>query len=380
MLLRFCPLGLPQTMSSVNSSAVVADYEHKKEQAERLAEVKASLAKKETWGTMTPWKVWGGLHAATRRGELVQVHDALEAGADVNAKNMDGQTALHMASIHGQFDIAELLLKTKGCDAEVVDRHEKTAMQYAFEANNHDIVRVTLQNTDMRGEEVHHYLRLAIRNQMFALERVIRDNTGTAQCPLGCGHVIKKSEREHHMEDRCPQRPVPCALFCGKRITPVQQVLHEQEDCTEFRMQCLACGAELRRREYAPHNQYECPKRKVRNCFGEEVHWDQKQVKEEAHMRKQVAEWTPDEVVYWVQHEFDFDLSSMEDIQFHVRMHNINGSLLCSLTDHELRELFQKLQVRRRWRRRERKAGVSSVRRGLLAGMCRRIRDDMYIP
>ena len=32
-------------------------------------------------------------------------------------------------------------------------------------------------------------------------------------------------------------------------------------------------------------------------------------------MRKQVDEWTPDEVVYWVQHEFDFDLSSMEDIQ-----------------------------------------------------------------
>ena len=74
-------------------------------------------------------------------------------------------------------------------------------------------------------------------------------------------------------------------------------------------------------------------------------------------MRKQVAEWTPDEVVYWVQHEFDFDLSSMEDIQFHVRMHNIHGSLLCSLTDHELRELFQKLQVRRR----RRKAGVFLV-------------------
>ena len=27
------------------------------------------LAKKKTWGAMTSWNVWGGLHAATRRGE-----------------------------------------------------------------------------------------------------------------------------------------------------------------------------------------------------------------------------------------------------------------------------------------------------------------------
>ena len=31
-----------------------------------------------------------------------------------------------------------------GGHAEVVDRHERTPMQYAFEANNHDIVRVML--------------------------------------------------------------------------------------------------------------------------------------------------------------------------------------------------------------------------------------------
>ena len=119
---------------------------------------------------MEAWKCWGGLLPATRRGDCGLVETAIAAGTDIDTKNLvrartarvllanfvpvvfrhqlthtrcldsglvptrlilpqDGQTALHVAAIHGRSDVALLLLKAK-CDTDCVDRFEKTAMQY----------------------------------------------------------------------------------------------------------------------------------------------------------------------------------------------------------------------------------------------------------
>ena len=40
----------------------------------------------------------------------------VNAGAEINAKDVYGQTALHMASILGRYEVVKVLLETNQCD------------------------------------------------------------------------------------------------------------------------------------------------------------------------------------------------------------------------------------------------------------------------
>ena len=55
------------------------------------------------------------LFEAVRKGDKATVEALLAKGADVNARNIDGRTSLHLAAYSGQKDIAELLL-AQGAD------------------------------------------------------------------------------------------------------------------------------------------------------------------------------------------------------------------------------------------------------------------------
>jgi ankyrin repeat protein len=54
----------------------------------------------------------------------------IEKGANVNAKDSDGQTALHMAVLHNRPEMVELLLGNKA-DVNVADKSGKTPLNYA---------------------------------------------------------------------------------------------------------------------------------------------------------------------------------------------------------------------------------------------------------
>ena len=59
------------------------------------------------------------LAASHGRHEMVEL--LLESGADVNARDEDGSTALMCACEHGYIDIVETLLAHPQCDSTLTD-------------------------------------------------------------------------------------------------------------------------------------------------------------------------------------------------------------------------------------------------------------------
>lgn len=68
----------------------------------------------------------------------------LRAGANVNAKNAHGWTALEEASCHGQYETARLLIKHRA-NVNITDRDGHTALHRAAEHNNPSIVKLLLE-------------------------------------------------------------------------------------------------------------------------------------------------------------------------------------------------------------------------------------------
>ncbi|MDD5326918.1 MAG: ankyrin repeat domain-containing protein [Phycisphaerae bacterium] len=67
----------------------------------------------------------------------------LANGADVNAKNLHGQTPLHMASYHGYLDMTELLI-AKGADVNAKDNSGTTPLSIAASENHKDIENILI--------------------------------------------------------------------------------------------------------------------------------------------------------------------------------------------------------------------------------------------
>lgn len=67
---------------------------------------------------------------ATRNGETIQALDSIQNGADVNATDSHGRTALIIAADEGHTYIAQLLLEY-GADATLKDRSGRTALKAA---------------------------------------------------------------------------------------------------------------------------------------------------------------------------------------------------------------------------------------------------------
>jgi len=58
---------------------------------------------------------------AASHGRLDMVELLLDAGADVNARDEDGSTALMCACEHGYIDIVQMLLNHPECDSNIAD-------------------------------------------------------------------------------------------------------------------------------------------------------------------------------------------------------------------------------------------------------------------
>jgi uncharacterized protein len=76
---------------------------------------------------------------ASKKGELGTVLDCLRREIDPNICDQHGQTALMLASFYGHSKIVELLLE-KGSDETMVDKQGKTALIFAVEGTNPDVV------------------------------------------------------------------------------------------------------------------------------------------------------------------------------------------------------------------------------------------------
>ncbi|MDO4410246.1 MAG: ankyrin repeat domain-containing protein [Akkermansia sp.] len=84
------------------------------------------------------------LMCASDSGNVEVVKAFLQAGADVNAKTKDGWTALIGASDKGHIEVVKALLQA-GADANVKERYDWTALVHASFGGHEEVVKALLQ-------------------------------------------------------------------------------------------------------------------------------------------------------------------------------------------------------------------------------------------
>jgi ankyrin repeat protein len=87
---------------------------------------------------------WTALHGAASRGHEAVVRLLVEKGADVNAKHRDRWTALHEAAYKGHEAVVRLLVE-KGADVNAKHRDRWTALHLAAEPGHEAVVRLLVK-------------------------------------------------------------------------------------------------------------------------------------------------------------------------------------------------------------------------------------------
>ena len=105
------------------------------------------------------------LQQAARQGDLSAVNEALTQGADVNAREEFGDTALNLAADSGHFDVAERLLDA-GADLENVGGADLTPLMNATFSGNVKVVDLLLS----RGARISHDLLSSLQMKINILE------------------------------------------------------------------------------------------------------------------------------------------------------------------------------------------------------------------
>src|SRR5215207_10103078 len=86
-----------------------------------------------------------GLHAATARGDATELSRLIQSGADLNARDGNGRTPLHVAAFAGHQPIAQALLAA-GADPNLLDDQRYDAVTIAAVRDDPAMVRTLLDN------------------------------------------------------------------------------------------------------------------------------------------------------------------------------------------------------------------------------------------
>ncbi|PHR56201.1 MAG: hypothetical protein COA44_08915 [Arcobacter sp.] len=83
------------------------------------------------------------LFESAEKGDLAYIAYAVSTG-DINRKNKDGRTALHIAAEAGQFEAVAFLLRL-GADKKLLDHDGRTALNYAKLSGNKELLELLLR-------------------------------------------------------------------------------------------------------------------------------------------------------------------------------------------------------------------------------------------
>ena len=93
------------------------------------------------------------IHDAARSGNIVAVKDHLYVGTDLNTPDGRGLTPLHVAAWRGQRKIAELLI-AKSANVNAKDVDGETPLDRAIKYKKNEIADLLLQHGGKTGEEL----------------------------------------------------------------------------------------------------------------------------------------------------------------------------------------------------------------------------------
>jgi ankyrin repeat protein len=102
------------------------------------------------------------LIVASMKGDVEKVISLLDSGADINAKDQRGWTALLWAVSRGQIDVMKLILD-KGADVNVKGEHGWTPLMEAANRGNSDVTKLLLKKgADVNLKHEYGYTALKI--------------------------------------------------------------------------------------------------------------------------------------------------------------------------------------------------------------------------
>ena len=93
------------------------------------------------------------IHVAAIMGKIEAVKQHLAAGADVNAKHMNGSTPLHWAAWEGHMEVVELLI-AKGADVNAKNNKSITPLDAAITRSHTEIADLLRKHGGKTGEEL----------------------------------------------------------------------------------------------------------------------------------------------------------------------------------------------------------------------------------
>lgn len=107
----------------------------------------------------------GDLHDAAQKGDLAKIKDFIVHRVGINAEGQHGETALHLAALHGHKQIVNLLLSC-GAAVNVQDEDGETPLHYAAGKGYPDIVELLLAyQADVRVRNSQHWTLLYLAGE-----------------------------------------------------------------------------------------------------------------------------------------------------------------------------------------------------------------------
>jgi ankyrin repeat protein len=117
--------------ANLNTKQPLMPYLHRaSEKGDRTVEIVKLLIKKGVDVNEKQYDKTSALHIAAQKGAIEIAKSLIEKGADIKARIYDGKSALHFAAQKGAIEIVKLLIK-KGVDVNEKTIHGETALHFA---------------------------------------------------------------------------------------------------------------------------------------------------------------------------------------------------------------------------------------------------------